>query len=152
LDTTHDCWTGSYSFFTIWRTEIARAAGYTLTERSEAPWPRIEFPGLQFKPENFKGDWADGPVVEDPLVYLLVHSDIDGVIHPSEGRHLAARLEQILPALSIEGPHRQAERYERFLPGLTVGRVTQDWLQDRTKRFIKGLRVAADANEDVVFF
>jgi len=152
LDTTHDCWSGAYSSFGMWRNAVARAAGYTLTERSDVPWATIQIPGIRFKPENSKGDWADGPYVEDPLIYLFVHSDIDGVIHPSEGCHLAERLEQILPALSVDGPHHEAERYEQLVPGLTVGRVTREWLEDTTRRFINGLRVASDAGEDVLFF
>ena len=105
-----------------------------------------------FKPENAQGEWANGPYVEDPLVYLIVHSDIDGVIHPTEGRHLAARLEQILPVLSIEGASDTADRYEQFLPGLTVARMTRESLERATRQFIKGLRIAAEADQDVVFY
>jgi hypothetical protein len=105
-----------------------------------------------FKPENYKGEWTNGPPVEDPLLYLIVHSDTDGVIHPSEGRHLAERLEQILPFLSVDGPTYEAERYEKFVPGLTLGRFTHERLQEKTRRFINGLRVAAAAEEDVNFF
>ncbi len=152
LETSHDCWFGSCTSFGFWRCQIARAADYTVTDRIDKPWAVIEIPGIMFRPENYKGEWANGPAVEDPLLYLFVHSDIDGVIHPSEGRHLAERLEQILPALNIEGASHTAERYEQFVPGLTVGRMTQAALEKVTRRFIKGLRVAADAGEDVVFF
>jgi hypothetical protein len=107
-----------------------------------------------FMQENYKGDWANGPAVEDPLLYLIVHSDLDGVIHPEEGRHLAARLEQILPALTIEGAPDLAARLEQFLPALTVERnwMTHKWLEKATKQFIKGLRDAAAAGEDVEFY
>jgi len=152
LDTTHDCWHGSYTNFTLWRNQIARSAGYTVTAHPDKPWATIDIPGIRFKPENFQGEWGGGPPVEDPLVYLIVHSDIDGVIHPSEGRHLAARLEQLLPVLTIEGASQAAERYEQFLPGLTLGRMSHEALVKATLRFIKGLREAADSDDDVVFF
>jgi hypothetical protein len=138
--------------FGLWRNAVARAAGYELTDRPDKPWATVDLPGIVFNPENYKGEWTNGPPVEDPLLYLIVHSDTDGVIHPSEGRHLAERLEQILPLLSVEGPSHEADRYEKFAPGLTVGRFTRERLEERTRRFINGLRVAAVAEEDVKFF
>jgi hypothetical protein len=152
LDTTHDCWVGSYTHFGMWRQELARAAGYTLKQQADVPWPTIELPQDLFTKESYMGDWGNGPAVEDPLLYLLVHSDGEGVIHPEQGRHLAARLEQLLPALTVDGANESAARYEQLLPGLTIERLTQEWLEDKTKRFIKGLRAAADAGEDVLFF
>lgn len=149
LDTTHDCWVGSYTHFGMWRQEVARAAGYTLKQRPDVPWATIDLPNF-FTRENSMGDWSNGPPVEDPLLYLLVHSDVEGVIHPEQGRHLAARLEQLLPALTVDGANKS--RYEQLLPGLTIERLTQEWLEDKTKRFIAGLRVAAEAGEDVKFF
>jgi hypothetical protein len=105
-----------------------------------------------FTEDNYVGDWSKGPVVEDPLLYLLVHSDNGGVIHPEEGRHLAARLEEIVPDLTVVGGPDLAERMERAIPHLTAERMTDEWLLKATKRFIKGLRVAAEAHEDVEFF
>lgn len=137
--------------FGLWRNAIARAAGYELTDHPDKPWSTVDLPGITFKQENYQGEWSKGPPVEDPLLYLIVHSDVDGVIHPSEGRHLAERLEQILPFLSVEGPSHEAERYEEFVPGLTLGRFTQELLEERTRQFINGLRVAAAAEEDVIF-
>ena len=75
------------------------------------------------------GDWSNGPVVEDPLIYLLVHWDIEGVIHPEQGRHLAERMDQILPALTVEGGPDLAARMEQAIPGLTAARMTDEWLQ-----------------------
>jgi hypothetical protein len=152
LDTTHNCWQGSYTSFGIWRQEVARAAGYTLKHRRDVPWTTLDIPWDMFTHENEMGDWSKGPAVEDPLLYLLVHSDVEGVIHPEEGRHVAARLEQVLPALTVAGANQTAARYERLLPNLTIERLTQEWLEDKTKRFIKGLRAAAEAGEDVLFF
>jgi hypothetical protein len=138
--------------FGEWRQLVARAAGYTIKEQSDVPWTGVDLPWDMFMQENFKGDWANGPAVEDPLLYLIVHSDSEGVIHPNEGRHLAARLEQILPTLTIEGAPDLAARLEHFLPGLTAGRLTDEWLEKATKQFIQGLRDAAAAGEDVEFY
>ena len=136
----------------MWRQEVARAAGYKLKQRGDVPFPIIVLPWDMFTEENRMGDWSKGPAVEDPLMYLLVHSDTEGVIHPEEGRHLAARLEQLLPDLTVAGANESAARYERMLPSLTIERLTQEWLEDKTKRFIKGLRAAAEAGEGVLFF
>ena len=149
---THDCWVGSYTHFGMWRQEVARAAGYTLKKSADVPWPTIDLPRDLFSRENCVGDWTNGPAVEDPLLYLLVHSDAEGVIHPEQGRHLAARLEQLLPALTIDGANKSAAVYEELLRGLTIERLTLGWLEEKTKRFIKGLRAAAEAGEDVQFF
>src|SRR3979490_2672064 len=114
LHTTHDCWIGSYTHFGMWRQEVARAAGYKLKQRRDVPFPIIVLPWDMFTEENRMGDWSKGPAVEDPLMYLLVHSDTEGVIHPEEGRHLAARLEQLLPDLTVAGANESAARYERM--------------------------------------
>ena len=151
LDTSHDCWVGSYTHFGMWRQEVARAAGYTLVRNADVPWPTIEIPWEMFSRENSLGDWAAGPAVEDPLIYLFVHSDAEGVIHPEQGRHLAARLEQLLPELTTDAANESASRFEKFLPALTIQRITREWLEEKTVRFIKGLRAAADSGQDVEF-
>lgn len=129
LDTTHDCWHGPYGGFMRWRTELARAAGYKLREPTLQDPCRYELPWDMFKAENYQGEWDFVPG-DDPLLYLLVHSDCDGVIHPEQGIHIARRLESLLPLL--DGP--------------------DDWLQNRTQKFIDGLKAAAGAGEDVVFY
>ena len=60
----------------------------------------------------------------DPLMYLLIHSDCDGVIKPEHGAPLADRLEELLPFVEDK---------------------------QRTEQFIAGLREAAQADEDVEF-
>lgn len=138
LDTSHDCWHGAYSAFGRWRAHLAIAAGSKLGEYEVSPaWPyqRAELPWDMFRKENYQGDWSNGPAVEDPLLYLIVHSDIEGVIHPEEGRHLAARLEQIMPHLDESGG------------GPQIRSMTAT-----TQQFIDGLRRAALAGEDVEFY
>jgi hypothetical protein len=136
----HGCWdAGAYSAFTRWRNEVARAAGYKIkdpTDDDKAAGtyaPYIDIHWEAFEPKNYQGEW-DSPPGDDPLLFLIVHSDCDGVIHPEQGIHIAARLEQLLPLLdeSKAGGHIASMR-------------------GRTQEFIDGLRKAAAAREDVEF-
>ena len=132
LDTSHDCFHGAYGAFARWRRELARAAGYTILEPSidradyDLPWD-------MFEEKNYQGEWDSVPG-DDPLLYLLVHSDCDGVIHPEQGVHIARRLESLLPLLdeSASGGHLTSMR-------------------GKTQQFIDGLKTAALAGEDVEF-
>ncbi len=123
LDTTHDCWHGAYRSFMLWRTQIAKAAGITLRlmEGFCDPLP-AEAPPIR---------WCT--LRSDPLHVLLNHSDCDGSIAWQDCGPLADRLEQLLPLLPKERD------------GVYV-----DWTKT-TKRFIRGLRRAATAQEDVEF-
>jgi hypothetical protein len=121
LDTTHGCWSGSYSGFSQWRSNIAKAAGYPPADGLtgyELPWDKI-------KDENYQGDWSEPP--PDDLWYLLAHSDCDGVIHSDHAALLTKRLEEVVPLLPDE--------LDRELG----------------QQFIDGLREAAMAGEDVDF-
>lgn len=120
LDTTHGCWSGAYSAFSRWRDAIAVAAGIS------PDWNSYSY-------ENYQGEWNSPP--SDPLLYLLVHSDCDGVIHPEHGTQVAGRLEQLLPQLDSHEGH---------------GHI-QPHLRGVTEQFIAGLREAAEAGEDVEF-
>jgi hypothetical protein len=133
LDTSHECWHGAYGAFSRWRTELARAAGYKLREPTYKDPCTYELPWDMFEDKNYLGEW-DSPPGDDPLIFLLAHSDCDGVIHPEHAVHIAARLEQLLPLLdeSVSGGHIRSMR-------------------DKTQQFIDGLRKAAAAEEDVVF-
>jgi hypothetical protein len=82
--------------------------------------------------ENLMGEWARTP--DDPLIVLIAHSDCEGLIHPSQALPLADRLAGLLPLL----PSDQA-------PG-HIG----DW-RFKTQKFIDGLRLATERNEDVEF-
>lgn len=123
LDTTHNCWSGSYSGFGAWREKLAEVAGYgDLNE-----YVGFGLAGNSGKP------WLDPK--EDPLVYLLHHSDCDGSIASGNCRPLADRLETLLPSLQV------ADRVN----------AGHSWYVATTERFIAGLRAAAEAGEDVMF-
>jgi hypothetical protein len=128
LNTSHGCWDGTYGGFQRWRRELARAAGYPVNEQPGIGEPYYELPWDQFEDKNFLGEWDSIPG-DDPLMFLLVHSDCEGAIRPEHGVHLAGRLEQLLPLVDED-----------------VYRVRED-----TERFIDGLRKAAVAGEDVEF-
>ena len=135
----HGCWSGSYSAFLRWRHTLARAAGYRIREaipeeRAAGHYlPSVDIHWEAFEDKNYLGEW-DSPPGDDPLLFLLVHSDYDGVIHPQQGIHIARRLEQLTPLLdeSESGGH-------------------IDSMRAVTQRFIKGLQTAAAAGEDVEF-
>ncbi len=91
LDTTHDCWHGSYGSFSRFRDALATAAGYDTDG-----WP----------------DWP----AEDPLILLIHHSDCDGFIHTLLCRPLAARIDELIPHLDPE----VADRARQFSEGLKV--------------------------------
>lgn len=137
LDTSHGCWHGAYSAFTRWRHKIAEVAGY-------AVWP-VKFNGdiahdtimldwgrlSRDNPGHLLGEWNTVP--DDPLVYLFMHQDCEGVIHPAQGIPLADRLEELLPLLDEDAPGH-------------IGNY-----RVKTQAFIDGLRLAASKGEDVDF-
>jgi hypothetical protein len=136
----HGCWEGSYSAFTRWRHALAEAAGYKIREPSPGDRaegiciPYIDIHWEAFKPENYLGEWDTVPG-DDPLLYLIVHSDCDGVIHPEQGIHIARRLEQLLPLLD------DTEALGHIRPHM----------RGKTQTFIKGLQAAVAAGEAVEF-
>lgn len=134
LDTSHGCWHGPYGSFAVWRLALAQAAGYRISQEHVPGRSDYVLPWELFEAKNYQGEW-DSPPGDDPLVYLLAHSDCDGVIHPEHGVHIAARLEQLLPKLA----------------GLGYPGRDDEWMRDKTEQFIAGLREAAAAGEDVDF-
>jgi hypothetical protein len=133
LDTSHDCWTGAYSAFMRWRTELAKAAGYPVSAEHRIGEPDYELPWDEFEAKNYQGEWDEQQA--DPLVYLLVHSDCDGVIHPEQGLPLAVRLEEL--ALFVD-------------ESKSGGHIRS--MKEKTLQFARGLREAAAAGEDVEFY
>jgi hypothetical protein len=136
----HDCWDGAYSAFLRWRHTLAGAAGYKIreptTEERDAGMysPTVDLHWEVFEPENYQGEWDFVPG-DDPLLYLIVHSDCDGVIHPEQGIHIARRLEQLLPLLDDTE---------------AIGHI-RPHMRGKTQQFIDGLKAAAAAGEDVEF-
>lgn len=124
LDTTHDCWHGSYTRFNCFRLSIAEAAGYKLIKKfGEIPYPDI--PYNSYSEDNFLGIWEKP--VNDPLLFFIAHSDCDGEIKVEQAKLLIPRLKEIYP------------------------KVTDEMHQQSLERFIKGLELAVSLNESVEF-
>jgi hypothetical protein len=126
LDTSHDCWSGSYSAFGRWRCEIAKAAGRPTAEGHLGERHVIEG---DYPSRCYYGWWDENP--EDILDVLLVHSDCEGYIFPHHLTPLADRLEGLLDKLPDEPWPYGARR--------------------ATEQFINGLRKAADEYQIVTF-
>jgi hypothetical protein len=133
LDVSHGCFSGSYSSFSRWRNEVAKAGGYKLM-KDDAGFESASIDWEQYGLDNFQGSWAKKP--SDPLLYLIVHSDCDGYLNPSHARLLADRLEAILPNISNEGTG-HIERYGGY--------------RKLTEQFINGLREASRLKQKVIF-
>lgn len=132
LDTSHGCWHGAYSAFFRWRNELAKAAGYAFRKEEFYDVPAIDW--SRFPPKCLEGDWTGVEAPTDALLYLIVHSDCDGVIRPEQAVPLADRLEELLPKM----------------PTGNGGGHIGDW-RAKTQAFIDGLRAAAAAGESVDF-
>lgn len=137
LDTSHDAWHGAYGAFSRFRNEVAQVAGYdvlpvTYPDGSQYATVLIDWGHLPRR--CYQGDWA-GQDPEDPLLYLVAHSDCDGHLKPEACGRLADRLEELLPEISKlpdDGGH--------------IG----VW-REKTLKLIKGLRLAAANNERLEF-
>jgi hypothetical protein len=125
LDTTHNCWHGSYSTFKAFRENVRDAAqshlGYT--------------PDYDAHPERaFYGWWDKDHNFTDILDVFFIHSDCEGWVFPTHARPLAARLELLVPHVSDD---------DGWSPEFST--------RGRLVTFIAGLRAAADNWEVVVF-
>lgn len=140
LDTSHDAWHGAYSSFGGWRREVAIAAG--LIQKNETLFPKAYYDPDEMrdspldwdklnKQTDCMGVWYEEP--EDPIFYLINHSDCEGVIQFQHLLPLADRLEKLVPLVDNQDFH------------------FTDWQESKTQRFVDGLRAAYDAGEDLDF-
>ncbi len=123
LDTSHDCWHGSYTGFSDFRRAVAKAVGIDLD-----------------KMDGFVGEFTVEPIAwssltPDPIHLFLNHSDCDGVIETNDCGPIAGRLEAIVPIL---------EEQDR-------GALVFLSHAESARRFARGLRLAAERGEDVEF-
>ena len=80
-------WSSSYSGFSNWRDDLARAAGIDDWRTSGKPTA-----------DEVMGLWANAP--KDPLSFVLQHSDCDGYILPDNAGRLERRLRGLLDDLA----------------------------------------------------
>lgn len=131
LDTTHDCWHGAYSAFSRWRNIVTVAGSFVLVKEGYHEYADIDWSRLT--EANLQGEWDEPP--EDPLVYIIAHSDCDGELPVESLTPLADRLEGLLDKLPNGGD---------------IGHMRGGY-KATTERFIAGLRLAASLNEPVRF-
>lgn len=128
LDVSHDAWHGAYSAFNRFRTALAELGGFgTLFVAGEVT------KRMYSEDVIMRSEWPEPP--HDPLLVLLIHADCDGVILNKWLTPLADRLEQLLPSLYCLGDL-----------GGHVGDI-----QETTRKFIAGCRLAAESGEDLEF-
>lgn len=148
LDTSHNCWHGSYGGFAQWRNDIGRIIGWDIKERQSGgegyvipegrvpeqdPLPDEEVTtdgetytirwSESYDNSVWLGHWDKDP--DDVIDVLMVHSDCEGTIFHRFCAPLADRLTELLPAVG-------------------------DW-DERTQQFIDGLRRADAFGQDVDF-
>jgi len=126
LDTSYDCWHGSYITFGWWRSLVFSAA---------YPEENIPEDAQRYEYLYRVDKWpSTDPRRKDPIMSLLLHSDCDGEIPVDELLPLADALEALLPKLVSH-----------------KGARGEDWAQKRAETFIRGLREAHAAGEPVDF-
>ena len=129
LHVSHGCYGASYIWFSRFRNELAKAAGYIV---KEVKWPYLsEIPLIDYghiTQDQVDGIWLETP--SDPLMVLLAHSDCEGIIAVAQAGPLADRIEQLIPLL----PEDEELGYRKA-----------------AEHFVTGLRAAVAANETVTF-
>lgn len=138
LDTSHDCWHGSYGRFSNWRNIIAATIGIPLDYMEGFSGER---PGMEW--ELVLGD--------DPIVHLLHHSDCEGILESKYCSAIATRLEEILSEVEVGDQHWYASRVEPAGTWVDLDAYQLKEFTQWTEWFIKGLRLAASKGEDVDF-
>ncbi len=152
LDTTHDCWHGSYGGFAMWRNDLARIIGWDIEDRAsgsgrgyvipEGRVPKQDRPADEevttdgetytinwssaYDNKVWLGQWDEDPA--DVIDVLMLHSDCEGKIPLRFHEALCHRLMDIME-------QQEPESYERL----------------HTGQFCVGLINAHAAGEDVEF-
>jgi hypothetical protein len=92
LKISHGAFAGMCSEFHSWRCDIARAAGYRTEVTCDGETIVLDLDAITAN--NIAGSWRTPPA--DALLVLLAHSDVAGVISPSDSLRLADRLAELL--------------------------------------------------------
>lgn len=124
LDTSHDCWSGSYGSFNEFRRVLAETINMDLNRMIGFGQVRVSN-SHDFIIEEPQLRWHEVP--KDDLHILLNHSDCEGIIENKDCLALATRLQELAPLIE--------EKYYR----------------DRAIQFAEGLIEAHHAGDDVEF-
>lgn len=136
LSVSHGCYDGGYISFNLWRDELAKVAEYQfkMYEGDNRESPIINWDIIEDK--NLNGDWDEDP--NDPLIILIAHYDTEGFIRHKHTLLLADRLGELL--------HILPKYDDELLPQHISNRM-----YELTSKFIVGLMLAHESNEDVEF-
>lgn len=133
LDTTHNCWHGSYTGFSHWRNMVAATIDWKISTDGHYGIPEDRIPDQQpmggYPNSVYLGIWSNDPA--DVIDVLMVHSDCEGIIPHRFTLPLAQRLLQV------------ADRM--------IEDEVDQWYIDAARDFASGLMRAHRANEDVEF-
>lgn len=131
----NDCFEGSFEAFHAWRNKLAEVANLAVVEFTEGDLslPLANLAYADCTEAQWIGYWNADQAV-DPLYYLLVHSDHEGVLLSNEQYKLIPRLAELIELLPNEdgGPH--------------IG----NW-KIKTQIFLNGLRDAYVNAKQIVF-
>lgn len=97
LDTTHDCWHGSYSNFMQFRIKLAQAIGADL-----------------------KSTWEQEKEFDHDLHPLLNHSDCDGALTVYECKRTLNGLKQVIQHPDIKSDEYILDKCNKFIAGLEL--------------------------------
>lgn len=133
LDTTHDCWHGSYGGFGIFRETVGRAAGlpyvvdpsYGNRHRANIEWDQYPLEAYQGRWRKVRPTWVQpedvyGVPVQDDVLYLIVHSDCDGELRRGYLPRLVRRLIELEPRFDELAGDYEAGALRQFIEGLEL--------------------------------
>jgi hypothetical protein len=139
LTISHGAFAGMCGEFHDWRCDIARVAGYQTEETSDGETIVLDYDAITAN--NIAGSWKNSPA--DPLLILLAHSDVAGVISPADALALADRLTELLIPRkwrAVTGKFIAACRLATYRnesmefawnPAATIQRLTEDALLNK---------------------
>jgi hypothetical protein len=120
LDTSHDCWHGSYSSFNDFRARIAADQGIDDLRQFYK-----DHPSMDTKPYEEAG-------VDPRIIPLLNHSDCDGELSPIECREIALFLNEYMQR--IEGKDLGAKWHREEVNQFSTGAM-KAWMQNEHVEF-----------------
>lgn len=111
-------WHASYSGFARVRDALAEAAGINRHDHYRDRFSMYSLCGYWIDPKDFTarsiGDHSFERV-EDPLDYLMLHSDCEGILPAFAARKLADRIDGLLPKIKDDYRREHIELLASFL-------------------------------------
>lgn len=111
-------WHASYGGFQSVRNALAEAAGIDRHEHYADRFSMYSLYGYWIDPDDFTARTAPQHSferVEDPLDYLMLHSDCEGILPAFAARKLADRIDELLPKIKDDYRREHIELLASFL-------------------------------------